>query len=573
MKMVVEQKTNEKKDMKKIYPNGQSAALRKIANTIYIVVACSAVCLIALVGLIVYSNRAKTTQTENIVYLNQYRIGSKNLTSAVQAYSVTGNKSYEEAYNKELDEDKNRDIAWAGLEENGLKDDEWAQLEEIASLSNGLVPKEEAAMESVDKGDLDAAVEYVYGDEYMNTVNQISSLTEECINNIQERMDSTQSTIVFIMIVSLVLFLISFAFLLVSTGKVLTFSHIQLLKPIIAVSEQLKELAQGSFEDKLTLEESPSEVGNMVASIRFMNNNFARMIKEISYVLEQMGSGNYNLELKEEYVGEFLAIKESLHKIVDEMKNTLNTIRISAEEIGGGSDQLSKAATDLAKGCTTQATKVSEVSDVINQMADAMQEKTIQAKEAVEISSGAATVLMECDKKMGELKEAIGEISTCSEEIRTIIGAIEDIASQTNLLSLNASIEAARAGEAGKGFAVVAEQVKELAEQSTQAAGRTTALIQSTVEAVQKGIDISEEAAQNMSEVMQGAKETTEKMAEMAEAMRNESESMRRINDSVMKVAEIVDNNSAASEETAAVSEEQSAQVQVMVDMMEQFEI
>lgn len=555
------------------HPNGQRAMLRKIVNKTYAVVIVGVIFLIAFAALSIYSNYAKDVQNENTIYLNQYRLGSKTLTSSVRMYAVTGDETYRQAYEKELNEDKNRDIAWEGLKNNNLRDNEWAELEQIANLSQNLVPLEESAMDSVASGDTKAAQDYVFGGEYEKVVQEINTNTNTCIQDIQNRMERTQNILTVLMIVSMILFVIAFVVIVLQVAKIMRFSHRELLVPIIAVSGQLQELAQGNFEDRLEIKESDSEVGDMVAAIRFINGNFTRMIKEISYVLGQMGSGKYNVEVKEEYVGEFVEIKDSLVKIIADMKKTLETIRTSAAEIGGGSDQLARAATDLAKGCTDQATKVSEVSGAIQTMADAMQQKTTEAEEAVEISHTAAQVLKESNKKMNELKDAIGEISECSEQIRAIIGVIEDIANQTNLLSLNASIEAARAGEAGKGFAVVAEQVKNLAEQSTQAAGETTKLIQSTVDAVEKGIAISEEASRNMAEVMEGASQTTEKMSLMANAMMKESEGMHHINDSVMKVAEIVDNNSAASEETAAVSEQQTAQVQVMVNMMEQFEI
>lgn len=174
---------------------------------------------------------------------------------------------------------------------------------------------------------------------------------------------------------------------------------------------------------------------------------------------------------------------------------------------------------------------------------------------------------------MQELKEAIAEISACSEQIGTIIGTIEDIASQTNLLSLNAAIEAARAGEAGKGFAVVAEQVKNLANESAKAAGRTTELIETTVTAMQKGITIADETSENMKEVMKSTTVATEKIGQIVEMLEQNVEKMHNVNDSIEQVSSVVDNNSATSEETAAVSEAQKRQVEAMVEMMNKFEI
>ena len=556
-----------------INQNGQSAMLQKIVRQTYGIVVVGIVFLIVFLGINLYSEQCRGEQLENTVYLNQYRLGSKNLTSAVQSYAVTGDKTFYDNYQKELNEDKNRDIAKEGLKKNHLKDNEWEELDNIASMSEGLVPLEEQAMEAVGKGDTKTAQEMVFGDEYQQTAAQISSVTDECIQNIQDRMHRKQNVLKIAMVISMLVFIIMFAVIVKQVKVIMRFSKKELLTPIVKVSELLTMLAHGNFQNKTDMVEDESEVGQMITAINFMNNNFTKMISEISNVLGEMGSGNYNVDLYEEYVGEFAAIKESMVKIIADTKNTLTTIKNASDEIGSGSEQLANAATDLAEGCTIQAEKITEVSHAIDDMEKIMEEKTKEAEETVVISTNAGKVLVESNNKMNELKQAIGEINRCSEEIETIIGVIEDIAGQTNLLSLNASIEAARAGEAGRGFAVVAEQVKNLAEQSTEAVGQTTQLIHNTREAVGKGILISDEAVENMNEVMIGAGEATRKMSLMAETMKQEADSMRKINDNVAKVAEIVDNNSAASQETAAVSEEQSAQVQTMVHMMEKFNI
>lgn len=556
-----------------VNPRGQSGMLQRISQKTYVIVYAGIIFLLIFIGLYAYSNQSRGEQLENTVFLNQYRLGSKILTESVQSYAVTGIQDYYDNYFKELNEDKNRDIAWQGLQDNHLKEDEWATLQQIADMSNGLVPLEEEAMDAVAAGDLQTAQDAVFGTTYEDTVAQISSLTDDCINKIQNRMQRKQSVLNIIMLISILAFTVSFIVIVEQIKKIMQFSRRELLLPIIKVSDLVKNLAQGNFQNETDMREDESEVGIMIASINFMNQNFTKMISEISNVLDKMGNGNYTVSLQEQYVGDFIAIKDSMEKIIEDTRHTLTTIRNSANEIGGGSEQLANAATDLAEGCTTQAAQVSEVSEAIDHMAKIMEEKAKDAADAVSLSTHAGEVLMESNAKMQELEEAISEINHCSDQIRDIIGVIEDIASQTSLLSLNASIEAARAGEAGRGFSVVAEQVKNLAEQSTQAAGETTKLIENTVQAVEKGITISDEAVANMNDVMVSAKEATDKMSEMAETMRRESDSMRSINDSVSKVAEIVDSNSAASEETAAVSEEQTAQVQTMVQMMDQFEI
>lgn len=567
------QKGTVQADQKNLSSNSQLAKLNKIVKSTYWTVAVGIVLLIAFTGVNALVMAESSKQLENTMYLNQYRMGSKTLTSEVRSYAVTGNEIYYNNYMKELNENKNRDIAWEGLEENNLTDEEWESLERIAKLSNSLVPLEEQAMVHTRNGNIAVATSLVFGEEYETKIQEINHLTDETITAIQERMNQKQRGLGILMLASEIIFIISFVLIVKKVKDTITFSKKELLQPIVKVSEQMTELAKGNFDVPLDLKEDDSEVGKMVGSIASMKTNFDKMIKEISGVLGQMGKGDYHIQIRQEYVGEFVLIKESLLKIAADTTKTLNTIRDVATEIDGGASQLAQASLDLAEGCTVQADQVREVAEQIDEMAKNVEKNALEAENTAELSNTAKILLLESNTRMQELKEAIGEISGCSEKIRTIIGTIEDIASQTNLLSLNASIEAARAGEAGRGFAVVAEQVKNLAEESTKAAGQTTKLIETTIAAVDKGIAIADLAAQNMNEVMLGAKDSTDKMMEIAETLKKEAGIMQRIDESVSKVSAIVDNNSATSEETAAVSEQQSAQVATMVQLMEQFRI
>lgn len=551
----------------------QSVKLKRIVKDTYRVVLIGVALLVLFIGVNVVVFMVNSERLESTMFLNQYRLGSKTLASEVQSYAVTGKEVYYNNYIKELNEDKNRDIAWAGLKKNDITKEEWAILEEIAEMSNGLVPLEEEAIEHASKGELEEAMALVFGVEYEETLQKISTMTDEGIEKIQSRMESKSNLLNVIMLVTGVMFIASFFYIVKKIIDTAKFAEKELLNPIIKVSEQMTELAQGRFDMEMDMKADDSEVGRMVEAIAFMKENFANMIIEISAVLGSMGDGRYNVEITQEYVGEFVRIKESLLKIVEDMKGTLRTIQQVSQELDGGAEQLAKAAIDLAEGSTVQAGKVSTVAEMIDEMTRGIEKEVDAANETVKIASEAGETLMEGNMKMQELKTAIGEISNCSEKIGTIIGTIQEIANQTNLLSLNAAIEAARAGEAGKGFAVVADQVKNLAEESAKAAGETTKLIEMTIQAVDKGITIADETAENMQGVMEGARIATEKMQEVAESLKLEAQNMHEIDQNITKVAEVVDNNSATSQETAAVSEEQSAQVATMVQMMEQFEI
>lgn len=566
-------KDSKKVEVENVVPNGQAAQLNKIIKDIYRAVIAGAVLLLIFTIVNILNLYVSSDQLETTMFLNQYRLGSKNLTTAVQSYAATGDKQYSDAYTYELETAKNRDIAIAGLQANDITEEEWATLNQIAELSNGLVPLEEKAIDYGAFGMTKEGIEIVFGAEYVDATKQINELTDTGINAIQDRLSKKQNTMMAIMIVSEIAFMAIFVYIIMQIIKTVKFAKKELLTPIVKVSEQVTALAGGRFDVSWEMQSDESEVGQMVGAIDFMKENFSNMIHEISSVLGSMGEGNYTVSVTQEYVGEFVAIKESLIKIIEDMKKVLLTIRDTAQEIDGGSEQLAKAAVDLAEGCTVQASKISEIAGMVDNTARGMEENAAEAHNVVSVSGEASKALKAGNAKMQELKSAIGEISKCSEEISTIISTIEEIADQTNLLSLNAAIEAARAGEAGKGFAVVADQVKNLAEESAKAAGETNKLIEMTVAAVDKGIAIADETAMSMDEVMRSVNAATEKMAEMSNALVHEVENIRMIDDHIANVSSIVDNNSATSEETAAVSEEQSAQVTTMVQMMEEFRI
>jgi len=562
-----------KREISESGKKSQSAMLKKLVRQAHVAVGVGAVLLLCFIMLNVGTSKIHMTQLNTMSALNRYRVGSKTLTYDIQSYAATGRQEYCDYYMQELNVNRNREHATETLEKCSLTEEEWKTLNQIAALSEGLVPQEEEAIAYAQAGNLEAAQACVFSEEYGKVVRQINQMTDEVILTILDRKERNQTIIMLIQYLFGILFACSFVYVITQFTRIIKFTEKELLEPIQKVSGQMEALAAGNFHMELGMEEDESEVGRMIGAIAFMKKNLHAMIEEINKILEQMGNGKYNIQIEQEYVGEFVTIKDSFLKICEKMRETLLAIRGVSKQIDSGSEQLAYAAEDIAQGCTEQATQVSEIRIVFEEMTKSMESNTRDAEESAAMATKAGMTLASGNQKMQDLKAAIQEISRCSEQISTIIGTIDDIASQTNLLALNAAIEAARAGEAGKGFAVVADQVKNLANESANAAGKTTELIEMTVMAMDKGITIADETVSNMNEVMEEAKEATQKMGQIVEMLKQDTIRMSGVNDRVEQVSSAVDNNSAASEETAAVSEEQRTQVKAMVDLMDQFEI
>jgi len=230
------------------------------------------------------------------------------------------------------------------------------------------------------------------------------------------------------MVIIQVFFIGAFIFIVNDIIKIVKFARKELLVPVEKVSLQMAKLADGNFKAPLDLKEDESEVGSMVASINFMKRNIIGIVREISDTLEQMSNGDYNINIQQEYVGEFMQIKDSFISIGVKMKETLLTIREVSGHIDNGCEQLACAAEDLAEGCTAQAMQVAELVNIIGGMTESMEGNASAASESVIIASKAGESLQAGNQKMHELIDAISEISRCSEQIGSIIGDIEDIA-------------------------------------------------------------------------------------------------------------------------------------------------
>ena len=345
-----------------------------------------------------------------------------------------------------------------------------------------------------------------------------------------------------------------------------------LVAPIESLVVAAEKISQGDFEIG-TPYEAEDELGGLSDTFETAAGVLKKVVSDLLMIVESFSVGNFNVRSScpEAYVGQLRSVLDKLNEMVVKISETMHGIQESGEQGSAGSGQLAESAQDIAEGATNQAAAVEElvatVDEVTNQVLENTKSTDIVHDKAKQVGIEASN----SQKKMDELVEAMKKINTTTQNVEKIIADIENIASQTNLLSLNASIEAARAGEAGRGFAVVADQIRQLAEESANSAVESKKLIEQSLNEVEDGNKVTKETGEAMKKVMDELDKIIQEVANIRTASDRQAKSVEEIRKGVEDINDVIQSNSAAAEETSATSEELAASASTLSELLEKF--
>ena len=309
-----------------------------------------------------------------------------------------------------------------------------------------------------------------------------------------------------------------------------------------------KELSKAKYELSLDSFSSTSKIFILVLAIAiglsllasfFMARLITSPIRETIHVIEKIAEGDLTQEIG-------LSSKDEIGALT----RSVNEMRQKTEEAVSQSVAMSQ---NLSQAASEQAASLEETSSSLEEMTSMTRQNAGNAAQANKLMVAAQQIIEKADVSMSELTESMKEIATVSEETKKIIKTIDEIAFQTNLLSLNAAVEAARAGQAGAGFAVVADEVRKLAMQAAEAAKNTSTLIENIGKKIKNGEKLAGVTNEAFKEITGSSGKVVKLIEEIAAASQEQSHGIDQINRALSEMNGLTQHNASGAEELAAI--------------------
>ncbi len=278
-------------------------------------------------------------------------------------------------------------------------------------------------------------------------------------------------------------------------------------------------------------------------------------ISDAASAAVRVGEGNLTMPIDSKGDDEIGQLLSGLSTTQDRLTGVIHDIQMASQDLDSGVNEIAAGNQDLSERTQQQASSLDEITKKMQELSEVVSNSTRQQVEGDQLAKQALELTTGCSDMVRQLYLSMQEIRESSKNIMTITSVIDEIAFQTNLLSLNAAVEAARAGEQGKGFAVVAAEVRQLAQRSSSAASEINDLIDNGVEKVNKGGDLAETARNALNDVQASVRSVSEVMRDLSSNSQAQADDIGEISGMVAEIDGVTQRNAALVEEVAAASE------------------
>ena len=344
------------------------------------------------------------------------------------------------------------------------------------------------------------------------------------------------------------------------------------LKALIADADMLAKAAvEGKLQTRADASKHQGDFRKIVEGVNATLDAVIGPLNEAAKSLKAMAAKDFTKPMAGEYAGDFKVLKNAVNAVVENVRSAVGQISESAAQFNEGSRVIAESSQTLASGAQQQSSAVQQVTASIEELSHSVESVKEAAHGADKLAKETSALAEQGGQAVQKSVEAMELIRTSSTQIGEIIQVISEIASQTNLLALNAAIEAARAGEHGRGFAVVADEVRKLAERSNKAAGEITSLIKESTQHVEQGAQLSSETGEALKRIVESAKATAAKIAEIATATVQQAANSEEVSKATQGIAQVTEQSAAGTEQMASSSQELGAQAQALRDLVSTF--